>query len=174
MPTSSSSRRTSARAAGVLIVRPSRGDANAVARDHEEVARRLTDSDYTRLLEFRRELRRFLHWSEEEASAAGLTPAQHQLMLAVRGSPGDEPPTIGALADLLLLRHHSVVELVDRAEAAGLVQRQPDPDDHRVVRVALTRDGGARLEALSATHLEELDRLRRALGPLADGLPSAP
>jgi DNA-binding MarR family transcriptional regulator len=162
------------RFAGVLIGRPSRGEANAVARDDAEVTRRLTDSDYTRLLEFRRELRRFLRWSEEQAAAAGLTPAQHQLLLAVRGSSGDQPPTVGELAELLLLRHHSVVELVDRAEAAGLVQRRPDPADQRVVRVALSRDGGARLEALSASHLEELARLRRALGPLADGLPAAP
>jgi DNA-binding MarR family transcriptional regulator len=140
-----------------------------VACDDAEVVRRLSDGDYARLLEFRVELRRFLHWSEEAAAAAGLTPAQHQLLLAVRGAP--DAPTIGDVADLLLLRHHSAVELVDRAETAGLVERRPDHDDQRVVRVALTRDGSARLEALSASHLEELARLRRALGPLAEGLP---
>ena len=70
-----------------------------------------------RLLEFRTGLRRFLHWSEEQARAAGLTAAQHQLLLAVRGHDGG--PTIGEVAEQLLLRHHSAVELVDRAERPG-------------------------------------------------------
>jgi hypothetical protein len=76
--------------------------------------------DYASLLAFRTGLRRFLHWSEEQAREAGLTPAQHQLLLAVKGRQGDQPPTVGDLADYLLLRHHSTVELIDRAEAAGL------------------------------------------------------
>ena len=77
-------------------------------------ARRIDDADYRRLLEFRTGLRRFLHWSEEQARAAGVTPAQHQLLLAIRGHDG-AGPTIGDVADYLLLRHHSAVGLVDRA-----------------------------------------------------------
>jgi DNA-binding MarR family transcriptional regulator len=80
--------------------------------------RRLTDGDFRELLRFRDALRRFQRWSEGEAAAAGLTPAQHQLLLAVRGHDGD--PTIGDVADHLMLRHHSAVELVDRAERAGV------------------------------------------------------
>ncbi|MGZ6980094.1 MAG: MarR family transcriptional regulator, partial [Acidimicrobiia bacterium] len=76
----------------------------------------VSDRDYQRLLEFREGLRRFLHWSEEQAVAVGLTPAQHQLLLAVRGHPHRRGPTIGDLADSLMLRHHSAVGLVDRAE----------------------------------------------------------
>src|SRR5215471_172769 len=117
----------------------------------------LTDADYERLLALRDELRRFLHWSEEQAAGAGLTPARHQLLLAVRGHRGD--PTIGELAAHLLIRHHSVVELVDRAQAAGLVERLVDPDDHRVVRVRLTAEGEERLAGLAAAHLDEIDRL---------------
>jgi DNA-binding MarR family transcriptional regulator len=120
-----------------------------------------SDRDYAQLLALRDELRRFLHWSEQQASAAGLTPAQHQLLLAVRGHTGD--PTIGEIAEHLLLRHHSVVELLNRAQHAGLIVRHADPDDHRVVRVQLTEAGEARLAALTASHVEELGQLRERL-----------
>jgi len=120
----------------------------------------LTDADFERLLHFRDGLRRFLRWSEQEAKDSGLTPAQHQLLLAIRGHRGSSAPSVGDVADHLLLRHHSVVELVDRAAAAGLVERQVDADDHRVVRLALTPLGEARLTALSAAHLDELTRSR--------------
>lgn len=129
--------------------------------------RELGDDDYAALLEFRTSLRQFLRWSEEQARAAGLTPAQHQLLVAVRGHRDRRGPTIGDLADYLLLRHHSAVGLVDRTEAAGLVQRRRDPDDARVVRVVLTGRGSARVEALSRLHLDELERLAPALEHLA-------
>jgi DNA-binding MarR family transcriptional regulator len=74
------------------------------------------------------------------------------------------------VADHLLLRHHSAVELIDRAVAAGLVERRPDPVDQRQVRLVLTAAGAQRLEHLSALHLEELTRLGSALRPLTDGL----
>lgn len=131
--------------------------------------RPLTDADYGRLLEFRTSLRRFLRWSEQQARAQDLTPAQHQLLLAIRGHPDPAGPSIGDVADYLLLRHHSAVGLVDRAQAAGLVKRSPDPD-RRTVRLALTNDGAARLEALSALHIEELARLARAMRALSNGL----
>jgi DNA-binding MarR family transcriptional regulator len=118
-----------------------------------------SDADYQRLLQLRTGLRRFLHWSEKQARAAGLTPAHHQLLLAVRGHPDDRGPTIGALADYLVLRHHSVVGLVDRATAAGLVVRRPDAERPGTVRVSLTELGRERLRALSGLHLEELARL---------------
>ena len=85
----------------------------------------LTDAEYQRLLSFRTSLRRFLHWSEQQAEAAGLTAAHHQLLLAIRGHAGASGPTIGEVADSLLLKHHSAVGLVDRAEKAGLVERIP-------------------------------------------------
>src|SRR6476661_10995451 len=105
------------------------------------MTRDLDDADYRRLLQFRIGLRRFLHWSEEQAERAGLTPAQHQLLLAIRGHEGEPGPTIGDIAGYLLLRHHSAVGLIDRAEAASLVERTADADDARVVRVRLTAAG---------------------------------
>ncbi|HET9729909.1 MAG TPA: MarR family transcriptional regulator, partial [Acidimicrobiia bacterium] len=116
----------------------------------------LDDADYERLLAFRTGLRQFLRWSEQEAAAVGLSPAQHQLLLAIRGHAGPDDPTIGETADALLLRHHSAVELVDRAEHGGLVQRVPDDNDHRIVRLRLTRDGQRTIRRLSRAHLEEL------------------
>jgi DNA-binding MarR family transcriptional regulator len=133
--------------------------------------RQLSQSDFERLLGFRDGLRRFLHWSEEQAKEAGLTGAQHQLLLAIRGH-GD-PPSIGEVADHLMLRHHSVVELVDRAVRSGLVERTADAADQRIVRLELTEQGQERLTSLAATHIEELSRLREQMEPLWDQLPSA-
>jgi DNA-binding MarR family transcriptional regulator len=131
---------------------------------------RLTDADYEDLLTLRTGLRRFLRWSEQQAEEAGLTPAQHQLLLAIRGHSDPRGPTMGEVADYLLLRHHSAVGLVDRADAAGLVHRARDPDDHRVVRLQLTAAGNKRLEALAGPHLEELQRLSLKLPSAWRGL----
>lgn len=130
----------------------------------------LEDADYRRLLQFRTRLRRFLHWSEEQAEKAGLTPAQHQLLLAVRGHDGDRGPTIGDVAGYLLLRHHSAVGLVDRAVKAGLVERQEDAADRRIVRLRLTAQGEHTLQQLSAAHLEEIKRLAPRVRDLTQGL----
>jgi DNA-binding MarR family transcriptional regulator len=120
---------------------------------------RLRDADYEDLLTLRTGLRRFNRWSEQQAAEAGITPTQHQLLLAIRGHSDPRGPTVGEVADYLLLRHHSAVGLVDRADIAGLVTRARDTKDHRVVRLQLTATGRKRLEALSAVHLEELQRL---------------
>jgi DNA-binding MarR family transcriptional regulator len=134
------------------------------------IVRDLEQEDFERLLGFRDGLRRFLHWSEQQAKDVGLTGPQHQLLLVIRGHRGD--PSIGDVAEHLLLRHHSAVELVDRAARLGLVDRTPDESDHRVVRLSLTAEGEARLAALATAHLEELSRLRRRVAPLWDRLPS--
>jgi uncharacterized protein YeaO (DUF488 family)/DNA-binding MarR family transcriptional regulator len=119
----------------------------------------LSDDVYVRLLALRTGLRRFERWSEQQAHDAGLTPAQHQLLLAIRGHEDPRGPTIGDVADYLLLKHHSIVGLVDRAEDAGLVIRTRDEGDHRIVRLRLSQEGLDRLEALSELHLQELTRL---------------
>jgi uncharacterized protein YeaO (DUF488 family)/DNA-binding MarR family transcriptional regulator len=129
----------------------------------------LEDADYQRLLRLRTSLRQYLHWSEQQAQAAGLTPAHHQFLLAVRGHDDPRGPTIGDVAGYLLLRHHSTVELAQRVGALGLVRRVEDPDDRRVVRLALTDKGAAALEKLSSLHLEELSRLAGDLQPYWPG-----
>lgn len=135
--------------------------------------RQLTQEDYENLLAFRTRLRQFEHWSEQRAREAGLTPAQYQLLVAVRGHPGGQSPTVGDLAGYLLLRHHSAVELIDRAAAAGLVRRWGDETDGRVIRVRLTDHGQEKLRQLAPAHLDELDRLAPVLDHLvADAQPA--
>ena len=127
---------------------------------------RPTRRDFERLLEFRVALRRFQRWSEDQAQAEGITHVQHQLLVAIKGHPGDLPPTIGELAGYLLLRPHSTVELVDRAVAAGLVERARDPHDGRVVRVGLTEAGDRILQQLTPAHLARLNELAIVLDDL--------
>ena len=127
---------------------------------------RVTQRDYQRLLEFRVALRQFQRWSEDQAEAAGLTHVQHQLLVAIKGHPGKRPPTVGDLAEYLLLRPHSTVELIDRAEAAGLVQRVPDDSDGRVVRIRLTEAGDRIVQRLTSAHLHRLHELATVLDEL--------
>jgi DNA-binding MarR family transcriptional regulator len=129
---------------------------------------RLDQEDFEKLLEFRVTLRRFQRWSEDQARMAGLTHVQHQLLVAIKGHRGDLPPTVGDLAGYLLLRPHSTVELVDRAEDAGLVERIPDGDDGRVTRVRLTANGDRIMQELTQSHLERLHELAAVLDELVN------
>ena len=131
--------------------------------DNDTTTPGLRKEDYEALALFRRTLRRFLRFTEEGARGAGLTPQQHQALLAVKGQPGRDWLTIGELADALQLRHHSVVALVDRCVAADLLQRRTDLTDRRQVRVHLTTRGESILEQLSRHNLRELQQLRAAL-----------
>jgi DNA-binding MarR family transcriptional regulator len=123
----------------------------------------LADEDYRRLLAFRSELREFLRWSEQAADEAGLTPAMHQLLLVVRGHSAADAPTIGDAAGELHIRHHSAVELVQRAERAGLLARSRDQTDHRQVHLRLTDQGRTQLESLTRRHLPRIVQLASAL-----------
>jgi DNA-binding MarR family transcriptional regulator len=140
----------------------------------------LSQSDFEHLLELRTGLRRFLHWSEQQARKAGLTPAQHQLLLAIKGHRDPHGPTIGQIADYLVLRHHSAVGLVDRAAAERLVVRNPDPGSRSAVRVTLTAAGRAKLDELAEVHLHEIEHLAPTIRALrlaladADGETSHP
>jgi DNA-binding MarR family transcriptional regulator len=133
-------------------------------------APRLPDADYQRLARFRFELRRYLRWAEEQAAEVGLTMAQHQLMLAIRARGDRAEPSVGELAEELLLKHHSAVGLVDRAEAAGLVRRRVDPSDQRVTRVGLTAEGRRLLRRLASRHLAEMRRLGSQLDGFGDSV----
>ena len=129
---------------------------------------RPTQREYEELLGFRTALRRFLAWSEKRAREAGLTPAQHQLLLAIKGHRGEAAPTVGELADYLVTKHHSVVELIDRAVDAGVVERRRDEEDGRVVHLLLTPLGEEKIEELSRLALEELRDLPRFPPRFAD------
>ncbi|WP_375777582.1 MarR family winged helix-turn-helix transcriptional regulator [Bradyrhizobium sp. ma5] len=122
--------------------------------------------DYAALARFRYQLRSFLAFSEEAAQQAGLTPQQHQALLAIKGFSGTEPTTVGDLARYLLIRHHTAVELVNRMTKLGLLTRAVDAADGRRVLVTLTAQGERKLQALSKIHLEELTTAGPALGKI--------
>ena len=116
----------------------------------------LSPEDYSALGEFRYRIRCFLHFSESAAREEGLEPQQHQLLLAVRSLDPSNGPTIRALAEHLLIRHHSAVGLIDRMEERGLIERVRGIDDRRQVRVRLTTQGAEKLTRLSVIHRDEL------------------
>jgi DNA-binding MarR family transcriptional regulator len=118
--------------------------------------KRLTLSDYQALAEFRYQIRKFLHFSEQAVQAAGLERGQYQLMLAIKGIPEDVRPRIRELADRMQIQHHSAVELVNRLEAGGYVKRERASEDRREVLLALTAKGERTLEELALHHHEEL------------------
>ena len=122
-----------------------------------------SQEDYEALSDFRYSIRCFLEFSENAAREAGLTPHQHQALLAVKGFPPGTAVTIGDLAERLRIRHNSAVELVDRLAEAGLLLRSADALDNRRVLLHLSEMADGILSDLSAVHLDELSRLRPVL-----------
>ncbi|MBZ5679638.1 MAG: MarR family transcriptional regulator [Acidobacteriia bacterium] len=123
--------------------------------------KKLTLSDYQALAEFRYQIRKFLHFSEQAVRKAGLERGQYQLMLAIKGIPPGVRPRIRELANRMQIRHHSAVELINRLESGGYVRRQRAEDDRREVLLALTPSGERTLADLALHHHEEL----RTAGP---------
>ena len=135
------------------------------AEDDGGELERLSKQDFEALARFRFGIRHYLRFSEEAVRRHGLTPQQYQLLLALKGFPGREWATMRELADRLQLRHHSVVELVNRAQRQGLVERASHPDDARAVRVIVTDKGEQIMDRLGALHRDELRRIGTSLTP---------
>ena len=123
----------------------------------------MTLRQYRALADFRYELRRFLRYSEDLTRRHGVTPLQYQLLLQVKGYPGDAEATVGGLAERLQSKHHGAVALVSRCEEAGLVKRRASADDRRAVVVELTPKGDRLLERLARLHRNELVEIQRRL-----------
>lgn len=120
--------------------------------------KKLTDADYTRIADFRYALRCFLEFSQKAAAAHGLTPQQHQALLVIRASPG-RIASISRLAERLRIKHHSAVELAQRLEGVGLIERYTCEEDRRSVMLVLTVAGAQKLDVLTRTHRRELAQL---------------
>jgi DNA-binding MarR family transcriptional regulator len=144
--------------------------------------KKLTLSDYQALAEFRYQIRKYLHFSEQAVQAAGLERGQYQLMLAIKGMPEGVRPRIRELADRMHIQHHSAVELINRLEAAGHVRRERAQEDRREVLLVLTSKGEKMLGELAVHHHNELQSaapdlvaaLRRVMaGETASQPPSA-
>jgi len=120
-------------------------------------------SQYRALAEFRHQIRRFLHFSEQAARRAGLEPQQHQFLLALKGLPTDAVRSVGQVAERLQIQHHSAVELLNRLEERGLAVRERSSVDRREVLIDLTAKGEKLLRALSLHHRAELKSAAPAL-----------
>jgi len=118
--------------------------------------KRLTLADYRALAEFRYQIRKFLHFSEQAVQAAGLERGQYQLMLAIKGMPAGVRPRIRDLANRMQIQHHSAVELINRLESGGYVRRERAQDDRRAVLLALAPKGERVLAELAFHHQQEL------------------
>ena len=130
----------------------------------------VTKEHYETLAEFRYALRKFLRFSENAAHDAGLTPQQHQAMLAIKGFPGRDRVNVGELAERLQILHHSAVGLVDRLVARKYLRRATNENDRRQVNLSLTPQGEAVLETLSAMHREQLRRAGPQINRLLESL----
>jgi DNA-binding MarR family transcriptional regulator len=117
----------------------------------------LTADDYRALAEFRYQIRRFLHFSESAARAAGINPQQHQLLLALKGIPESTEPNIGEIARRLHIRHHSAVGLTDRLTQRGLIEKRQGDVDRRRVILKITKPGEVMLRKLSLIHRAQLE-----------------
>lgn len=131
---------------------------------------RIAKSQYEKLAALRYALRQFMHFSETAAQAQGITPQQHQALLAIKGFPGRDRVTIGELAERLQIVHHSAVGLVNRLVKENYLQRLPDKKDRRKVFLTLTKRGESVLEELSAAHREQLRRIGPEINFLLDFL----
>jgi DNA-binding MarR family transcriptional regulator len=130
----------------------------------------LVKSEYETLAAFRYALRQFIHFSEEAAHSAGITPQQYQALLAIKGFPERESVTVGELAERLHLRHHSAVGLVDRLVAEKLVVRLPSAEDRRRVLIQLTLHGQKILEKLASVHRQQLKQIGPGIRQLLERL----
>ena len=126
--------------------------------------------NYRALAEFRHQIRCFLVFSEQAARGVGLEAQQHQLLLAVKGLPEAQRPTIRAISNRLQLRHHSVVELVDRLAARRLVKRKRSTVDGREILIEITPSGDRLLRRLSEAHRAELNRSMPSLVSALDAI----
>lgn len=129
----------------------------------------LSNTEYRALAQFRFALRKFQSFSANAARAVGVSPSQHQLLLAIRGHTGPRP-SISTIADDLQIKLHSATELVARAEANDLVQRLSDKDDGRRVILQLTPKGDAILTELSVVHRDELRRFHHEMNDVLQEL----
>ncbi len=130
----------------------------------------LSNAQYETLAAFRYALRQFIHFSDEAAQAAGITPQQHQALLAIKGFPGRDKVTVGELAERLQLRHHSAVGLIDRLVSEKFVTREPSAEDRRHVLIQLTTRGEKILEKLTSAHRAQLKRIGPKISQLLERL----
>jgi DNA-binding MarR family transcriptional regulator len=131
--------------------------------DEAELEAGLSQRQFAAIAAFRYELRRFLAFSEAAAAQMGLPAQQHQALLTIAGHTDAEPPSVGMLAEHLMVAPHTAAELVSRMIDAALLLKTPSSQDRRRMELALTPKAKALLDRLTAAHLDELKTLEPAL-----------
>ena len=122
------------------------------------------------MAELRYRIRLFLREGDAAAREAGLEPQQYLMLLAIRGLPDGSPGKIQSLAESLLIKHHSAVELIDRLERNGYVRRTRGRADRREVLVSLLPKGQRVLERVVQQRIGELRAGGRQLTRAIDAL----
>lgn len=136
-----------------------------------DVAKRtLSEADYEALAKFRQALRNFMALSDAMLETVGLGPRRYQALLAVRARAGGGQVSVGELADLLIIKPNTAAELVNRLEAAGLIERVRDPRDRRRALLELTPEGARRLDEVAQFHFAKLRESRSAFASLLEGV----
>jgi DNA-binding MarR family transcriptional regulator len=144
---------------------------SGTARDQDEVARLIAawqherpDVDLAPLEVFSRVSRLAVHLSRERAEAFAAVELEEwgfDVLAALRRSGSPYRLSPGALVRETLVTSATMTHRIDRLEAAGLVERRPDPDDGRGVLVALTTAGRQRVDrALDLLVAAETELLR--------------
>jgi len=151
----------------------SAGRPNTKPNDLGRDFRRLDVAHLQRLAEFRFQLRRFLHVSQAAAERVGLHNQQYQMLQCVRGMPEGILPTIANVAERMLLKHNSTVELVDRTIEQGLLRRLSDEADHRRILLRVTPQGERILTTLAEFHTRELEQSGPELVRVLDSIVNA-
>jgi DNA-binding MarR family transcriptional regulator len=131
---------------------------------------RIATSDYRALAALRYRIRLFLSEGDAAARREGLEPQQYLLLLAVRGLPEGAKTTIQALAQRLMLKHNSTVELIDRLETHGYLRRSQSREDRRCILVKLLPRGKQLVERVARERLTELRGGGEALSDALDTL----
>ena len=153
------------------VERKSRGPLRAASGKRSK-ATAINTVDYEALAHFRYRLRLFLAFSDMRAKNAGVTSQQYQALLAIKGFSSEKPMFVGELSRLLLIKHHTTVELVDRMVKLGLLRRIVDTQDKRRVLVTLTKRGHSLLQKVAAIHYAHLGSSSRMLRKVSQLLAS--
>ena len=141
--------------------KPAKSPGSAIKKQGKAKAH--SEADYEALAQFRYRLRLFLAFSDTNAKKVGLTSQQYQALLAIKGFSSERPMFVGELARLLLIRHHTSVELVDRMAKHGLLQRTVDANDKRRVLVTPSKKGYLLLRKVAVVHFKPLGSSSRML-----------
>jgi len=131
----------------------------------------LSDDDYAEIAKFQLKLLKFQLKIEEVLGSFEISLRQFQALLIIKTFPGPELITIRGLSTAMAVHPSSTSGLVARLETAGLVERNIDLEDRRIIRVQLTAKGESLLAEIVRRDMEHARELRENfLGMFANAI----